>query len=157
MRVVVQRVLSANVVVDSECVGEIGKGLLILLGVHNTDTEKEANWIAEKLVKLRIFEGPDPSKGITLSVKDIDAEVLLVSQFTLYGSTKGNNRPSFIEAAKPPEADTLYQRVGNRLSELLDKPIATGVFGAMMKVNLENDGPFTILIDTATDMPTNAK
>jgi len=155
MRAVVQRVLSADVEVEGQCVGKIGQGLLILLGVHSTDTEKEAIWMAEKLFKLRIFEGQDPTKGITLSINDIRGEVLLVSQFTLYGSVRGNNRPSFIEAAKPLDADALYQLVGKRMSELLGRKIETGVFGAMMKVSLENDGPFTILIDTAFDMPQN--
>ncbi len=157
MRAVVQRVRSANVTVGGQVVGQIEAGLLVLLGISTSDTEREAIWIAQKIAKLRIFEGDDPAKGITNTVEDSQGSVLLVSQFTLYGSVKGNNRPSFIMAAPPAQAEPLYQLVGSQLGRLLSKPISFGVFGAMMDVASVNDGPFTVWIDTADDLPTGAK
>lgn len=151
MRAVVQRVKQASVTVDGAVTGQISRGYLVLLGVSQTDTESHARWMAQKIAKLRIFETADKPTGGSLA--EVDGQVLLVSQFTLYGSVRGNNRPSFILAGKPDEANRLYQLVGQELEVALQKPTHYGVFGAMMDVTLINDGPFTILIDTDVDMP----
>lgn len=155
MRAVVQRVSEASVTVGGVISGQIERGFLILVGISQSDTEREALWMAQKIAKLRIFETADKPTGATLS--DAGGNVLLVSQFTLYGSVKGNNRPSFIEAARPDQAEALYLKLGAELEQLLQRPTSYGVFGAMMDVRLSNDGPFTILIDTATDMPAQSK
>lgn len=144
MRVVVQRVSSAAVLVDGKTVGEIGKGLLVLAAFHGTDTPEEAAWMADKLAKLRIFQ--DAEEKMNLSVQDTDGSVLVVSQFTLYGDAKKGTRPSFIESARPEIAIPLYERFIALLKEK-KLQVETGVFGAMMEVRLVNDGPVTLILD----------
>lgn len=146
MRSVIQRVSRAKVSVDSEVVGEIGKGILVLLGISGEDTEKEAIYLLEKTLNLRIFEDADGK--MNLSLLDIEGELLVVSQFTLYGDTRKGRRPSFIEAAKPEKADELYRFFVSESKKQIKK-VATGRFQAMMDVELVNDGPVTILIDSA--------
>jgi len=146
MRVVVQRVTEANVKVNGAVIGAIQEGLMVLLGIQNEDTEEDIQWIASKLVQMRIF---DDSEGVmNLSVKDIDGSILLISQFTLYAATKKGNRPSYIGAAKPEIAIPIYEQMIVQLNKELGKPIATGQFGADMKVSLLNNGPVTIIIDS---------
>lgn len=145
MRAVVQRVRRASVTVDGEITGEIGPGLLILLGVHETDTEDEIDWGARKCARLRIFA--DDEGLMNRSLLDISGEALVVSQFTLYGDATKGNRPSFIEAAPPDRADRLYERFVAQLDQRLDTTVQTGTFGAMMDVELVNDGPVTILVE----------
>ena len=140
MRALVQRVSEASVAVDGEEVSRIGPGLLVLLGVRRGDTEAEADRIAAKLLALRIFEDGDGK--MNLDVSQAGGQILCVSQFTLYGDTRKGNRPSFVDAAPPDEAEPLYERVRNALGA------RGGVFGARMSVALENDGPVTILIET---------
>ena len=146
MRCVIQRVSRAKVSVKKEIVGEIGKGILVLLGVSGEDTEKEAVYLLEKTLNLRIFEDADGK--MNLSLLDIKGELLIVSQFTLYGDTRKGRRPSFIEAAKPEKADELYKFFVSEAKKQIKK-VATGRFQAMMDVELVNDGPVTILIDSA--------
>lgn len=146
MRVVVQRVSQASVSVNGHSVGAIGRGLLILLGVETTDTDADMEWIAAKSVALRIF--PDEAGVMNRSVIDIDGEILVVSQFTLTASTRKGNRPAYIRAAGREVAVPFYERFCRRVSELLGKDVATGVFGADMQVSLVNDGPVTIIIDS---------
>ncbi|MBE7073563.1 MAG: D-tyrosyl-tRNA(Tyr) deacylase [Clostridiales bacterium] len=146
MKAVVQRVLGADLKVDGKLISEINKGYVVFLGVKVGDSEKEAEKIASKIAKLRIFE--DENEKMNLSIKDAGGEILLVSQFTLYGDCKGCNRPSFIQAERPERANELYLRV----KALLEKEnifVKTGVFGADMKINVQNDGPVTIILDTA--------
>lgn len=145
MRSVVQRVTEASVTVDQRLVGKIGSGLLVLLGVEENDTEKDAVYMADKISKLRIFE--DENGKMNISVKDVNGSVLVVSQFTLLGDARGQNRPGFTKAAAPEEADRLYQVVCQRLREL-DVPVETGEFQTHMQVTLTNDGPVTILLDS---------
>ena len=144
MRAVIQVVSSANVKVDNKTVGEINLGYLILLAIHNDDTEDKIIKMVDKIEGLRIFT--DDNDKMNLSLKDVGGEILLVSQFTLYGETKKGNRPSFIDSAKPIKAVPYYEKV---VSLLKDKgfKVATGIFGAMMKVSLVNEGPTTIIID----------
>ncbi len=145
MKAVIQRVSEASVSIESNTTS-IGKGLLILLGVAENDTQEDITWLAKKIAQLRIF---DDENGIpNLSVNDINGEVLLISQFTLMASTKKGNRPSFILAAKPPKAIDLYNDFIKELASLLQQPLKTGEFGAYMKVGLVNEGPFTIIIDS---------
>jgi D-tyrosyl-tRNA(Tyr) deacylase len=144
MRAVVQRVHEARVTVDEAVVGEIGAGLLVLLGVGHDDTGETAKAMAAKIAKLRIFE--DGAGKMNRSVADAGGGVLVVSQFTLYGDARKGNRPSFIKAARPEEADPLCDRVVAEL-DALGLPTATGVFGAHMEVSLTNDGPVTILLE----------
>ncbi len=146
MRGVIQRVSRAKVSVGGEIVGKIGKGILILLGVSGEDTEKEAVYLLEKTLNLRIFEDADGK--MNLSLLDIGGELLVVSQFTLYGDTRKGRRPSFIEAAKPEKAVELYKFFVSEAKKQIEK-VATGRFQAMMDVELVNDGPVTILIDSA--------
>jgi D-aminoacyl-tRNA deacylase len=146
MRAVVQRVKAASVQINLQPHAGINKGLLILLGITDADTIEDVNWLSNKLVNMRIFD--DMEKVPNWSVKDTDGEILLVSQFTLHASTKKGNRPSYIAAAKPPVAIPLYEAMISRLQQDLGKPIATGVFGADMQVQLVNDGPLTIIIDS---------
>lgn len=146
MRALIQRVQHADVVIDGRTNGEIGQGLLILLGVHNTDTQEDIEWLAKKVTQLRIFD--DENGVMNRSVMDINGEILVVSQFTLYASTKKGNRPSYINAAAPNFAVPIYEKFVTMLSATLGKPIPTGIFGADMKVSLLNDGPVTIMIDT---------
>ncbi len=146
MRVVVQRVSEASVTVDGQVKGAIQEGLMVLLGIQNEDTAEDIQWIANKLVQMRIF---DDAEGVmNLSVKDIDGSILLISQFTLYAATKKGNRPSYIGAAKPDIAIPIYEQMILQLTKELGKPIATGQFGADMKVSLLNNGPVTIIIDS---------
>lgn len=146
MRVVVQRVSHARVTVAGEITGEIGRGLLVLLGVGPQDTEDDAEWLANKLVALRIFE--DDAGRMNLSVADIGGSVLVVSQFTLFASTRKGTRPSFNDAAKPELAIPLYEAFNRFTAAALGRPVATGRFGAMMDVSLHNDGPVTLWIDS---------
>lgn len=146
MRAVIQRVSRASVTIGGVVHSKIDLGLLVLLGIEDADTEEDISWLSGKLVNLRIF---DDAQGVmNLSVLDRQGEVLLVSQFTLHASTKKGNRPSYIRASKPEIAIPLYEKMIARLSADLGRPVQTGVFGADMKVDLCNDGPVTILIDT---------
>lgn len=146
MRALIQRVTHAEVTIDGNVNGKIGKGLMVLLGVHATDTKEDIDWLVKKVSQLRIFN--DADGVMNRSVMDIDGEVLVVSQFTLYASTKKGNRPSYINAAVPDIAIPLYETFVKTLSTTLSKPIPTGIFGADMQVSLCNDGPVTIMIDT---------
>ena len=146
MRVVIQRVKEASVSVQGVKISEIQKGLLILVGVETQDAQQDIDWLVAKVAKLRIFEDLDGAMNVSL--QDIDADVIVVSQFTLHASTKKGNRPSFIKAAKPAVAIPLYQGFVDSLEKELDKKIQTGQFGAMMEVALINDGPVTITIDS---------
>ncbi|ATA68091.1 D-tyrosyl-tRNA(Tyr) deacylase [Capnocytophaga cynodegmi] len=146
MRIVIQRVLEASVVIENEVTSKIDKGLLILVGIEEADTDEDVKWLSSKVVNLRIFD--DENGVMNLSVKDIDGEIIVVSQFTLHASTKKGNRPSYIKAAKPDISIPLYERFVSQLQNDLGKEIGTGEFGADMKVNLCNDGPVTIIIDT---------
>ncbi len=146
MRVVIQRVLEASVVVDEKVVGSIKNGLLVLLGIEDADTQDDINWLSGKIVGLRLFDDPDGVMNV--SVKDIGGDILLVSQFTLMASTKKGNRPSYIKASKPPVAMPLYEQMITTLSNELGKALQTGIFGADMKVSLINNGPVTITMDS---------
>ena len=146
MRLVIQRVERASVETGGRIIGKIGKGLLILVGVEEGDTEADVEWLASKTVAMRIF--PDQEGVMNLSLCQVDGEALAVSQFTLTASTKKGNRPSYIRAARPETAIPLYNSYCHRLSLLLGKEIPTGEFGADMKVALVNDGPVTIIIDS---------
>jgi len=143
---VVQRVSSARVEIDGEVAGSIGRGLLVLLGVGQGDSEKQAHWLADKIAGLRIFE--DDAGKMNLSVEEVGGSALVVSQFTLYGDCRKGRRPSFTGAAPPEEADRLYQVFVERLKER-GLPVATGVFQAMMQVHLVNDGPVTVVVERA--------
>ena len=147
MRVVLQRVNSASVAVDGEICGKIGKGYLMLLGVGETDSKEIAEKMVEKISKLRIFE--DENGKTNLSASDVGGEMLVVSQFTLYADCKKGNRPSFTSAAKPDLATELYEYV-KELCKKYFKTVESGIFGADMKVSLENDGPFTLMLDSDT-------
>ena len=146
MKAVIQRVLSADVKVDGTVTGEIGKGLLVLLGVMEGDTEKDALVMAGKIAKLRIFE--DSDEKMNLSVLDVSGSVLSVSQFTLCADVKKGNRPSFTPSAAPSEANRLYEKFNEFLLAEGVKSVEKGIFGADMKVSLVNDGPVTIIFDT---------
>ncbi len=146
MRVVIQRVSEASVIVDKQVTGKINCGLLILAGFEENDTDEDIEWLSKKITQLRIFN--DNNGVMNLSVKEITGEILTVSQFTLHALTKKGNRPSYINAAKPETAIPLYEKFNLKLSEDLGKAVQTGVFGAMMNVQLINDGPVTIIIDT---------
>lgn len=149
MVALVQRVKEAAVRVDGETVGAIGPGLLLLLGVHTDDTEEEGAWLARKCAHLRIF--PDADGRMDRSVIDVDGEVLVVPQFTLYGDASRGNRPSFTGAAPPDQAEALYDRFVDDLAEALGKDVPTGVFGAMMDVRLINDGPVTLWVEKVNE------
>ncbi|HNW96999.1 MAG TPA: D-aminoacyl-tRNA deacylase [Bacteroidales bacterium] len=146
MRVVIQRVSEASVTVNNEITGKINKGLLILTGFEDSDNDEDINWICKKIIQLRIFN--DNNGVMNLSVQEAGGEILTVSQFTLHALTKKGNRPSYIRAAKPEIAISLYEKFNKKLSEVFGKPVPTGIFGAMMNVHLVNDGPVTIIIDT---------
>ncbi len=145
MRAVVQRSLKSRVLVKDKTVGEISKGVVVLLGVSKEDTLEDAEYLAEKIVNLRIFE--DDEGKMNLSIEEVVGEVLVVSQFTLYGDCRKGRRPSFFDAAPPQEADTLYREFC-RLLEKKGLKVATGQFQAMMQVEITNDGPVTILLDS---------
>lgn len=146
MRAVIQRVKNANVRVKGEELGAINAGLLVLLGIEDADQTDDINWLCSKIIQLRIFD--DENRIPNLSVLDIDGEILLISQFTLFASTKKGNRPGYTRAAHPDVAIPLYEEVISRLQQISGKKIKTGKFGADMQVNLLNDGPVTIIIDT---------
>ncbi|CDA30598.1 d-tyrosyl-tRNA(Tyr) deacylase [Clostridium sp. CAG:492] len=146
MKIVVQRVKNAQVKVDEKTVGKIEKGLLIFLGIGKNDDEKIADKFVKKICKLRIFE--DENKKMNKSVKDINGDILIISQFTLYANCKSGNRPSFTEACEPQKANKLYEYFKKMCSKELERNIQSGVFGADMKVELLNDGPVTIILDS---------
>lgn len=146
MRVVIQRVSKASVIADGNLTGEIGKGLLVLLGIEDADTDNDIIWLSNKIISLRIFD--DENGVMNKSVMDEDGNILLISQFTLHASTKKGNRPSYIRASKPDFAIPMYEKMIHQLAVDSGKKIETGVFGADMKVELLNDGPVTIVIDT---------
>lgn len=146
MRAIIQRVTQAQVHIDNQLFSAIGNGLVVLLGIEDADTEEDLNWLAQKIVNLRIFN--DENGVMNLSLIDTKAEILLVSQFTLFASTKKGNRPSYIRASRPAYAIPLYEKMNAKLEELVGKKIATGSFGADMQVSLTNDGPVTIMIDS---------
>jgi D-aminoacyl-tRNA deacylase len=145
MKVVVQRVSRAKVTVDREVTGRIGNGLLLLVGIHENDDKSIMRWVSDKIVKLRIFE--DEAGKMNRSVSDIGGSLLVVSQFTLYGSVKKGTRPSFIEAAKPGTAEPLYDDMIQYLKKHSGLQVESGLFGAMMDVELVNDGPVTIIVE----------
>ena len=146
MRAIIQRVTEASVTVDNNITGKIQRGLLILLGIEDADTDDDIEKLSSKIINLRIFN--DTNGVMNLSIKDVDGDILLVSQFTLFADTKKGNRPSYIRASKPPVAIPMYEKMIVSLSNILGKQVQTGVFGADMKVALVNDGPVTIFIDT---------
>lgn len=146
MIAVIQRVTASSVTVNGEVTGKIGQGFTVLLGIAETDTEEDLQWIARKILGMRIFS--DDEGKMNRDLHDINGDILLISQFTLLANTKKGNRPSFIEAARPEKAIPLYEQMIAVLSEGLGKPVATGIFGADMKVSIENDGPVTIVIDS---------
>ena len=146
MRAVIQRVTEASCTVDGESTGKITQGFLVLLGIEDVDTDEDVQWLAQKIVGLRVFS--DENGLMKKALADIEGSILLISQFTLFAQTKKGNRPSFIKAAKPDKAIPMYEQMIKTLSTLTGKKIATGIFGADMKISLVNDGPVTILIDT---------
>lgn len=146
MRVVIQKVTQASVSIENQIVGSIDKGLLVLVGIEDGDTNEDITWLSSKIVNLRVFD--DDNGVMNLSVKEVEGEVLIVSQFTLHASTKKGNRPSYIKAARPEVAIPIYEAFIKQVESLLGKRVPTGQFGAMMQVSLCNDGPVTILIDT---------
>lgn len=146
MRVVIQRVKQATVKVENSVISKIENGMLILLGIEDADVQEDVLWLCPKIAKLRVFD--DLDGVMNLSVIDTGFEAIVVSQFTLYASTKKGNRPSYIRAATPEKAIPLYEFFIQELQNLLNKKVGTGVFGAMMQVELINDGPVTILIDS---------
>jgi D-aminoacyl-tRNA deacylase len=146
MRIVLQRVSGASVVVNNDAIAQINAGLLVLVGIEEADSDEDINWLVSKLINIRIF--PDENEIMNLSVKEIDGDVIVVSQFTLHALTKKGNRPSYIKAAKPEIAIPLYETFVQQLQIELGKKIQTGKFGADMKVSLINDGPVTIIIDS---------
>ena len=146
MRAVLQRVSKASVTVDGQVVSSIGDGLLVLLGIEDADGQEDVEWLANKMVNLLIFN--DENDVMNRSVVDIDGEIIVVSQFTLHAQTKKGNRPSYIKAAKPNVAIPMYEGFVAVLEQKLGKKVGTGIFGADMKVELLNDGPVTIIIDT---------
>ena len=146
MRVVVQRVSQSNVKVSGEILGEINEGLMVLVSFVDEDNDTDLGWMTKKIINLRIFN--DDEGKMNRSVQDIGGDILLISQFTLHGSTKKGNRPSFIKAAKPDFANVMYERFIKVLEQSLGKEIQTGEFGGDMKVSLINDGPTTIIIDS---------
>lgn len=146
MKIVIQRVSQASVTINSKIVAEIQTGLLVLVGIEDADNQEDIDWLCQKVANLRIFG--DENEVMNLSVKDIDGEIIVVSQFTLHASTKKGNRPSYIKAAKPEIAIPLYEQFVKQLEKEFGKKVHTGIFGADMKVALVNDGPVTIIIDS---------
>jgi D-aminoacyl-tRNA deacylase len=149
MRVVLQKVSSASVSVDGSVIGSIGEGYLLFLGVIDGDTEEQARWLAEKIVKLRLFDGED-AKINDKSILDVDGGILVISQFTLAGRTEKGNRPDYTQAMKPQEAEVLYNRFIDLLKENGVQAVASGSFGAHMEVELINDGPVTLVLEKAS-------
>jgi len=146
MRAVIQRVKKASVSINDNVKSEIGSGLLVFVGIEESDNLTDAEWLSNKIVQLRIFN--DNNGVMNLSVMETGGNIMVISQFTLHAKTKKGNRPSYIKAAPSEIAIPLYEKFVSRLSELLGKPVGTGEFGAMMDINLVNDGPVTIIIDT---------
>ena len=146
MRAIIQRVTQAQVYIDGKLFSEIGNGLLVLLGIEDADSDEDLNWLAQKMVNLRVFN--DENDVMNISLIDANFDILLVSQFTLFASTKKGNRPSYIKASKPEIAIPLYEKMIAKLDELIGKKIATGSFGADMQISLTNNGPVTIMIDS---------
>jgi D-tyrosyl-tRNA(Tyr) deacylase len=146
MKAVIQRVSSASVTIESKIVANIQQGLLVLVGIEEADLQEDIDWLCQKIANLRIFG--DENDVMNLSVKDIDGEIIIVSQFTLQASTKKGNRPSYIKAARPEIAIPLYEKFIAEMEATVDKKVQTGVFGADMKVALINDGPVTIIMDS---------
>ena len=146
MKVVIQKVTSASVTIETEIVAKIQSGLLVLVGIEDEDSQEDINWLSQKIINLRIFG--DENDVMNLSVKEIQGEVIIVSQFTLHASTKKGNRPSYIKASKPESAIPLYEKFIQQMELEFGKKIQTGRFGADMKVELVNDGPVTIIIDS---------
>ena len=146
MKAVIQRVSQSSVTINNEIVAQIQKGLLVLIGIEDADTQEDINWLTSKIANLRIFE--DENEVMNLSLKDINGEMIVVSQFTLHAATKKGNRPSYIKASKPEIAIPLYESFVQQMEIELGKKVQTGQFGADMKVGLVNDGPVTIIIDT---------
>lgn len=146
MRVVIQRVSEASVKVDGLVAGAIGKGLLVLVGIEDADTQEDVSWISGKITQMRIFN--DSNGVMNVSVQEVEGDILLVSQFTLHASTKKGNRPSYIKASKPDHAIPIYESLIRQVEADLGKPIQKGIFGADMKVHLLNDGPVTIIMDS---------
>lgn len=146
MRAVIQKVTRASLNIDSEVYSQIGEGLMVLLGIEDSDTNEDIEWLADKIRKLRIFE--DENGVMNLSVEDVKGEMMIVSQFTLHASTKKGNRPTYIRASKPEFSKPMYESFVARTREVFAGKVATGVFGADMKIELVNNGPTTIIIDT---------
>jgi D-aminoacyl-tRNA deacylase len=146
MRAVIQRVTRASVEVRQEIVGQIGRGLLVFLGVESADSREDVLWLAGKIARLRIFS--DENGAMNLSVQDLAGDLLVVSQFTLFASTRKGNRPSFLQAAEPEQANQLYKEFCQQLESEIARPVHRGIFGANMQIALVNDGPVTIWIDT---------
>jgi len=146
MRAIIQRVKHASCTVDNKITGQIQKGFMILLGVEEADTIEDLKWLGQKFINLRVFE--DEQGLMNKSILDIDGSILLISQFTLFAQTKKGNRPSFIRAAKPDKAKPMYEEMAALLSQLLQKEVQLGIFGADMKIELLNDGPVTIIMNT---------
>jgi D-tyrosyl-tRNA(Tyr) deacylase len=146
MRAVLQRVTEASCTVEGKVTGAIETGLLVLLGIEDADEQQDLDWLASKIVNMRIFG--DEQGLMNKSVSDLNGDILLISQFTLFAATKKGNRPRFTRAARPEKAIPLYEAMIKQLSSLLQKPVQTGIFGADMKISLRNDGPVTIVIDT---------
>ena len=151
MIALVQRVSSASVRVEGEVVGEIGRGLLVLLGVVHGDRQREGDWLADKVAALRVF--PDEAGKMNRSLQDVGGQALVVSQFTLAGDARKGTRPSYVKAARPEIAEPLYHTFTARLAERLGRPVPTGVFGAAMEVALTNDGPVTLWIEREPPAP----
>ncbi|GEM54576.1 D-tyrosyl-tRNA(Tyr) deacylase [Flavobacterium branchiophilum NBRC 15030 = ATCC 35035] len=146
MKTVIQRVASASVTVDGTIVAQIAQGLLVLVGIEDADNQEDIDWLAQKIVHLRLFD--DHNHVMNLSVKEVEGNIIIVSQFTLQALTKKGNRPSYIKASKPEIALPLYEQMVAQVAHVLGKPVQTGIFGADMKVQLLNDGPVTLVIDS---------
>jgi D-tyrosyl-tRNA(Tyr) deacylase len=146
MRAVIQRVSQASCMVEGKITGAINTGFLVLLGIEEADTDEDLQWLAQKIANLRVFG--DENGLMNKALADVDGSILLISQFTLFAQTKKGNRPSFIRAAKPDKAIPLYEKIITVFESLTGKKIATGIFGADMKISLVNDGPVTIIMDT---------
>ena len=146
MRAVLQRVTQASCTVDDKITGEIKTGFLVLLGVEDADTDEDLQWLAQKIASMRVFG--DENGLMNKALADVNGDILLISQFTLFASTRKGNRPGFTRAARPDKAIPMYEQMIKALEELTNKKVATGIFGADMKINLLNDGPVTIIVDT---------
>jgi D-tyrosyl-tRNA(Tyr) deacylase len=146
MRAVIQRVTQASCTVDDKITGEIKQGLLVLLGIEDADGPEDLDWLAQKIAGMRIFS--DENDLMNKSLADVDGNILLISQFTLFAATKKGNRPGFTRAARPDKAIPMYEEMIRKLSTLINKKVQTGIFGADMKISLLNDGPVTIVMDT---------